>query len=95
MTTPKVYKGDTGTIIVLDCGQNITAATARSIEARKPDGTAVSLVAVASGTNSIAYTTLAGTLDQAGTWLLQALVTLPTGTWRGATARLTVHEPFA
>jgi hypothetical protein len=90
----KVYTGDTGTVITLDCGQDISAASARSIEVRKPDGTAATWSAVASGSNSIAFTTLAGTLDMPGRWRLQARVTLPSGQWRGETAVLDVYSPF-
>lgn len=91
----KVYTGDTGTVIVLDCGQDISAATARSIEVRKPDGSTTSWAAVAEGTNSIKFTTLAGSLDQPGDYRLQARVTLPSGTWRGEAASLQVYSPFA
>ncbi len=90
----KVYIGDTGTVISLDCGQDVSAATARSIEARKPGGTVVTWTAVADGTNGIKYTTLADTLDQAGTWLLQAVVTLASGKWRGETAELVVYPAW-
>ena len=71
----KTYIGDTGTQVILDCGLNLTAATA-------------------SGTNSIVFTTLVGTFDQAGTWRLQARVTLPTGSWRGETATIAVAAAF-
>ena len=90
----KAYVGDTGTLIVLDCGQDISAATARSIEVRKPDGTTATWAAVASGTTAIAFTTLAGSLDMPGRWRLQARVTLPSGQWRGETAPLDVYSPF-
>lgn len=90
----KPYVGDTGTVITLDCGQDISAATARAIEVRKPDGTTTSWTASASGTNAIQCTTLAGTLDMPGRWLLQASVTLPSGQWRGETAQLIVYSPF-
>lgn len=90
----KLYVGDTGTVIILDCGQDISAASARSIEVRKPDGTTVTWSAVASGSNSIAFTTLAGSLDMPGRWRLQAHVTLPSGQWRGETAMLDVYSPF-
>lgn len=90
----KSYVGDTGTVITLDCGQDISAATARSIEARKPDGTTASWAASASGTDAIAFTTLADTLDMAGTWRLQAHVELPSGAWRGETAMLQVYPAF-
>jgi hypothetical protein len=91
----KVYTGDTGTVIVLDCGQNVSTATARSIAVRKPDGTTTSWTAVAEGTDSIKYTSVAETFDQAGDYQLQALVTLPSGAWRGETAMLRVYSPFA
>lgn len=90
----KVYLGDTGTVILLDCGQDISAATVRSIEVRKPNGTTASWAATASGANSISYTSVGGTFDYAGDWVLQAKVTLPSGVWLGASASLTVYRPF-
>ena len=90
----KVYTGDTGTVIVLDCGQDISAASARSIEVRKPDGSTTSWAASAEGSNSIKFTTLAGSLDMPGDWKLQARVTIGGGTWRGEVASLTVYSPF-
>lgn len=90
----KLYVGDTGTVITLDCGQDISAATARAIEVRKPDGTTATWAAVASGSNAIAFTTLAGSFDMPGRWKLQARITLPSGVWRGETAVLDVYTPF-
>ncbi len=90
----KVYVGDTGTVITLDCGQDISSATARAILVRKPDGTTTSWTATVSGTDSISYTTLAGTFDQDGVWKLQALVTLPSGVRKGETANLPVYAAF-
>jgi hypothetical protein len=90
----KIYVGDTGTVITLDCGQDISSATVRTIEVRKPDGTTASWTAAASGTDSITYTTQAGTLDQHGEWVLQAKVTLPTGVWLGASVAVTVYRAF-
>ena len=91
----KHYVGDTGTVITLDCGQDVSGATARTIEVQKPDGTIASWTAVASGANYIAYTTDANSLDQPGCWLLQASVTLPTGAWLGETAGLNVYAAFS
>ena len=90
----KTYTGDTGTVIVLDCGANVSAATARAIDARRPDGTLVSWAAVAEGIDSIKFTTFANSLDQPGDWKLQSRVTLPSGTWRGETVLLRVFTPF-
>lgn len=91
----KVYVGDAGTIITLDCGTDISSATARSIEVKKPDGSTTSWAASASGTTALQFTTVAGTFDQAGTWKLQAKVTIGTGVWRGATVALPVYAAYA
>jgi hypothetical protein len=93
-TNSKVYVGSIGTLIVLDCGQDISGATARSILVRKPDGTEVTWAAVASGTDSIAYTSVADTFDKPGLWRLQAQVTLPSGSWPGETVLLEVYRKF-
>lgn len=95
MSQKKLYVGDVGTSIILDCGQDISAATARSIDVKKPDGSIVSWSAVASGTTAIRFDTVAGTLDKGGTWKVQARVTLPTGDWSGATAEFDVFERFS
>jgi hypothetical protein len=91
----KVYVGDVGTIITLDCGEDISSATTREILVRKPDGTLMTWTAVASGPNGIAFTAQADTLDQAGKWKLQAKIVLPTGNWKGQTTVLTVYPSFA
>jgi hypothetical protein len=91
----KTYVGDTGTRITMDCGTNISTASALEILARKPDGTAVTWTATLSGTDSLYFDTLAATLDQAGDWRLQAKVTIGSGVWRGETVLLQVHQVFA
>ena len=90
----KTYVGDTGTVIILDCGSDITASTVRTIEAQRPDLTTVSWPASIVAPNSISFTTLVGSLNAAGKWKLQARVTLPTGEWRGGTASFVVYLPF-
>lgn len=90
----KVYVGDTGTEVRLDCGQDVSGATVRSIEVRKPRGVTESWPASASGANSIQYTSEADTFDLPGEWILQAKVTLPTGVWLGESVTLTVYRKF-
>lgn len=92
--TDKSYVGDTGTVLTFDCGQDISAATARYIAVKKPDRIQTTWEAEASGTDSIAFTTLADSLDQAGTWLLQPIVSIDGGTWRGETVQLVVYATF-
>jgi hypothetical protein len=90
----KVYIGDTGTALVLDTGQSLAGATAVTIEARKPNGTSVSLAGAVFETTKIRFITLAGTFDQFGEWRLQARAVLPSGTWLGETVSLTVYRAF-
>lgn len=91
----KVYVGDAGTLLVLDCGQNISAATVRSIEARKPNGAMVSWPATANGANSLQVILDDTMFTSPGRWFLQAKVTLPAGVWRGETVALDVYTPFS
>lgn len=90
----KVYVGDTGTQLILDCGTSIVGSTTRSIEARKPDGSLVSWGATQEGSNSIKYVSEPSSFDQSGTWRLQAKVTMPSGIWLGQTVSLVVHPKF-
>ena len=90
----KVYVGDIGTEIILDCGSDVSSATVRKIKAKKPDGTTVDWAAVASGANAIKYTTLTGDLSMAGNWLLQAYIETPAWTGLGETFNLTVYQAY-
>jgi hypothetical protein len=90
----KVYVGDTGTLIKLDTKVSLAGATVTEINARKPDGTHVTWTATASGTELL-YITQADTLDKAGTWKLQASVTLPSGKWLGCSADLNVYAAYS
>ena len=92
--TEKLYTGDTDTAIILDCGTNISTASATTIEVLKPDGTAASWAAVLEGTDSVRYDTLVTTLDMPGTWRLQAKVTIGSGVWRGETVLLQVYSHY-
>jgi hypothetical protein len=87
----KVYVGDAGTVVVLDCGQNVEGAVTRAIEVRRPDGSFTSWPATPNGTNAIQATINANELTIAGAWRLQASVVMPNGTWRGATTVLRVY----
>ena len=89
----KLYVGDTGTVIQLDTGQDLSAATDLKIEVSKPDGTVTSWPADKLGT-AMRFTTLASTFDQAGTYKVQAHVTAAGGDWRGETAKLVVFDRF-
>lgn len=90
----KIYVADTGTAIILDCGHDVSAASARSIVVRKPDGTFANWAAVASGTTAIRFDSLAGTFDMPGVWRVQAKVTIGSGSWLGETVAFTVYAAY-
>lgn len=91
----KVYVGGVGTLLELETGQDLTGYTSATIEVRKlATGADVSLAATVSGTK-VRHTSVLSTFDVAGEWLLQAKVVLPSGTWRGETAQLTIYKHFA
>lgn len=78
----KIYKDDVGTIILVDCGINITTATVRELKVKKPDGTYATWAGVQEGTNQIKYVLQAGDVNQDGTYVIQAKVTMPS--WSGS-----------
>lgn len=90
----KIYVGDVGTEIILDCGVDISNATVREIVARKPNGQVVTWAATASGTTAIKRTVLAGDLDVAGRWMLQAKVATPAWSGLGETFSIIVYNAF-
>ena len=92
MTKP--YVGDTGTVITLDCGRDISAASARAIEVRgKPDGTTTSWAAVASG-SAIALHHAGGQLGHGGPLEAAGAHHAAVGRLAGETAVLDVYTPF-
>ena len=88
----KVYAGDVGTEIILNCGSDISGATATLIKAKKPDGTTVNWTAAVYNSNYLRYVTEAGDLDQAGRFYLQASLTLGGWSGLGETAVLMVYD---
>lgn len=77
----RIYVGEIGTTVSLECGLDISAATVRRIYYTKPDGTSSYWSASASGTTAMTYTTTAATdIDQVGVWRLRAYVVTPTYT---------------
>jgi hypothetical protein len=64
-------------------------------EVKKPDGSAVEWDAAIKDTTRLSHVAAADELDQAGTYLLQASITLGSWKCRGETAYLRVYEQFA
>lgn len=77
----KHYTGETGTVIRVDCGEDISLATSTRLYCQKPDGTNVWWEATIYGTNYLTYTTVVGDLNQAGTYRIHSSLTL--GGWSG------------
>jgi hypothetical protein len=90
----KIYVGDIGTAIVLDCGEDISSYLTLSIKGRKPDDSTFEWPGSINGTNNVAYLTQALDLDQEGVYKLQAYVTTATGSWLGETVNIEVFRAF-
>lgn len=100
----EIHVGDIGTIFritIYDGGTtalDVSTATSQEIIFLKPDGTTVTQTSsfYTDGTDGIIqYTTIANDLDAAGTWKLQAKVTLPGGTWSSCTQKFKVYANLA
>lgn len=96
----EIHVDDVGTIfrITLMDGSSpvdLTGATAKSIIFEKPDKTSVSKDAdfYTDGADGIIeYTIETDDLDMAGSWRIQAQVTLTSGTWSSDILGFVVHE---
>lgn len=85
----KVYIGDVGTVIDVDCGESIVTATGQVLKVRKPNGTEVSWSASIS-TNSLRHTAIVGDLDLVGTYMIQPYLTITGWTGHGKTVQFEV-----
>lgn len=92
--TSKYYVGDTGTEILVDCGSTITGATNTKLKVKKPDGTTVEWTATIDGTDYLKYTTLSADFSVAGTYFLQASLTLGGWSGLGETAQFVIYDPY-
>jgi len=90
----KVYVGRIGIEFRVDCVINIASATSTKLAIKKPSGVIVEWVgSIYSGTY-ISYETIADDLDEAGTYRLQALVTLDGNEMYGETTKFDIDELF-
>lgn len=90
----KPYIGDVGTVILLDCLNDITDATNVEIHVQKPDGTEVIWPGTIVENTKIKYVIVVDDLDQAGEWWFQAYVESTAGKWRGEAVKQIVYEKF-
>lgn len=94
----KVYKNDAGTVLQVDCGEDISGASAVALKVLKPNTSVEeSWTGAAGGTgNQYVVVTIDGTtvkVDVAGEYRIQPHITALSGwTGRGETVRLVVHD---
>ncbi len=95
----EIHEGDIGTKLlftITDDGQivDISSAISLSIFIKRPDGTTLDRTGTleTDGVDGkMYYITVAGDLNQAGIYKLQAVVGLPTGTYHTNTVTFKVH----
>ena len=94
----KIYVGDVGTAILADCGVAVTGAEDIIFEVTKPDGAAAEWAAevtsVTGVPNFLVHYTVAGDLDQPGTYRVQPHFRVGSWTGKGETAKLKVYDGF-
>lgn len=90
----KIYKGNVGASLILDCKTVLTGATSITIEVLKPDGSADSWTATVYNTNYVKYTITTDDFNIAGDYKVQAKFTLSGWTGRGETATFTVYPNY-
>ena len=89
----KVYMGDIGTIIDVDCGESLASATGQVLKVKKPNGTEVSWSA-SIATNSLRHTAIAGDFDLVGTYFVQPYLIQSGWTGHGKTVTFEVYARF-
>jgi len=85
-----IYVNDIGTELILDCVVVISTATVMKVYAKSPTGVNKTWTAVLHGTTSVKYTLLAGDINTAGKWRVQAYVEMPGWKGRGEWAEIDV-----
>lgn len=90
----KIYKGDIGTVIIVDTGVDLTTATKCALKIKKPDKTTTEWVGEQSDTTKIKYTIIEGDLDQAGKYRVQSYVEFADWEGSGETTYFRVYDVF-
>ena len=104
-TNIKHYLHETGSDVILDCGEDIGGAVLAYVYYKKPNATlagswvgalysSYSTILKATGNYLVKYTLAYADLDTAGQWKLQAFVATAAGTWFGETVELDVYNTF-
>ena len=89
------YINEIGTEILVDCGQDISAATDYALEVRKPDGSYAEWTPTISDTDYLLYLTQSGDFNVSGMYSIQPYIELPGGwTGRGQAVFFYVYNYF-
>lgn len=88
------YAGEVGTLIRLDCGMDISAATSTFIFCDKPDSSRVVWPATVYNLRYLQYAVVMGDLADAGTYRVQAGLTMGDWVGRGETATFDIIPLF-
>ena len=88
----KHYTGEIGTVILVDCGSNISGASVLQLKVKKPDGTTATWAGTLEGTQKIRYTTT--TALTAGRYYVQSYVEISGWKGHGRTTSFLVADLF-
>lgn len=90
----KMYVGDVGTVIYVDCGVSIATATDVRLKIKKPDRTEHEWIGTIYNDKFIKYVIVSGDFDQKGKYYVQAHVQTPTWLGSGETTTFTVYDEY-
>lgn len=94
-----IYRGDVGLEILVDCGRDIAGAGRPTLRVRTPSGAVrswpASVAVIGQTASHLRYVTAPGDLAEAGTYRVQAALTLGDWSGTGRTATLVVRPHFS
>lgn len=90
----KIFQGDSGTIILIDCNESINAASNVMISVKEPNGNVVNWLGNVYSNNYIFYTLSANDISQTGIYKLQPRITIGNFVGRADTVEIRVFPPF-
>ena len=90
----KNYVGDIGTDIILNAGSDISLSTTSNILVEKTDGTEEIWVGSVYNSNYVKFTTVEGSLDQAGIYSMNVYVIMASGTFTGETFKRRIFDKY-
>jgi len=91
----KIYKGDTGTLLLVYTGIDLSGVITCAIKVKKPDGSSVVWNGAPYGDPTdgiIVYITQEGDIDQSGVYCANAYVETAAGKWTGETFKFVVAD---